>query len=292
MENTNLIWFSLAVLIGVSGFMILSGGGIQVSESAIPPTPAITMINVTGGGNVTAQDHNGFVEFEGVAMTISPDYDNNKITFTASEGATINNPSIACGSDNHIVDLSVDNSTGVWSFTCDVDNIGSSGATVNNPNIACGSDNHIVDLSLNNSTGVWSYSCDADNNDPSGYSMGFTEQGVIVKASTLYFGLSSGTDSTENNVEYYMPHAKTISKLYCYVSASGTDANSVITVRKNNVDTTLTVTFGTGATGLQSDLVNSFTVVAGDTINIAVANASSGGGARSLTLESCSFEVT
>jgi len=46
LNNTTLVIFIVACLVGVSTLLLFSGGGIQTSESAIPPTPAIKTITV------------------------------------------------------------------------------------------------------------------------------------------------------------------------------------------------------------------------------------------------------
>ena len=61
MNNTTLILFIVACLFGVSTLLIFSGGGIEVAESAIPPTPAIKTITVdtshwAGGDTIVDTD--------------------------------------------------------------------------------------------------------------------------------------------------------------------------------------------------------------------------------------------
>lgn len=46
MNQTTLVLFSIACIAGVSVLLTLSGGGIQVSDAGIPPTPAVATINV------------------------------------------------------------------------------------------------------------------------------------------------------------------------------------------------------------------------------------------------------
>lgn len=56
MKGQSVIYYALAMLIGVSGLMIVTGGGIEVADSAIPPTPAVKTITVDTSswfGNVT-----------------------------------------------------------------------------------------------------------------------------------------------------------------------------------------------------------------------------------------------
>lgn len=74
----------ILVIIGVLGGV---GLALNTADSAIPPTPAISMINTTSG-NVTALQYNSFVEFiAGTGITILPNYTANEITFTATGGS-------------------------------------------------------------------------------------------------------------------------------------------------------------------------------------------------------------
>ncbi|QDI73954.1 hypothetical protein QIT54_gp16 [Nitrosopumilus spindle-shaped virus] len=173
---------------------------------------------------------------------------------------------------------SINNSTGV--VTCGTPE---TFAYVDTTTCSAGS----VITAINNSTGV--VTCTALS---SSYSLGFTQGADIAKSSTLYFGITGGNDVTENNVEFYLPNDRSVSKLYCFVSASTTNADSTITLRLNNADTSVSLTYTAGETGLKSDTVNSFSVNAGDTINIAVTNTSSGGGAKDLSLQACSMELS
>jgi len=87
------------VLIGILGIV---GLALSPIDSAIPPTPAISMINTTGG-NVTASNYNSFVTFvEGTGMSITPDYTLNRITFSAS-GSGANNTISSVGHGQSIV---------------------------------------------------------------------------------------------------------------------------------------------------------------------------------------------
>lgn len=71
--------------------------------------------------------------------------------------------------------------------------------------------------------------------------------------------------------QFIVPCAGIVSKLYARLLTANTAAQSqVLTVRKNETDTTLTVSFAISALidSQQSDLANSFTVVAGDRLDI------------------------
>ena len=83
-DNSRLPIFLLVVLIGLVFVLALLFNPVTSSP---PPTPAIRMINTTTA-NVTALDYNGFVEFiQGAGITISPNYANNEITFSAPGGS-------------------------------------------------------------------------------------------------------------------------------------------------------------------------------------------------------------
>lgn len=98
---------------------------------------------------------------------------------------------------------------------------------------------------------------------------------TVTASSTLYgqffFASSLSVESARQNV---MPFACTIKNLYVRTSTaqSGT-GNMVITIRKNGAATALTLTIAAGAAaGTFTDLVNSFTVVAGDLLSIELVN--------------------
>lgn len=79
---------------------------------------------------------------------------------------------------------------------------------------------------------------------------------------------SSG--STEDRVQTYMFVAGTWSGLSVYVRTANGSGDSTFTVRKNGVDTGLTVTVPQSTTGLFQDLTNSVSVSVGDLISIGV----------------------
>lgn len=144
---------------------------------------------------------------------------------------------------------------------------------------------------VNNSTGV--VTCTTPSGSGGGaYTAGFTGiNTAVAKGATSYFGLFGGSASSEASVLSYIDHAKTAQNLRCYVSASSTSANSVVTVMKNSVATGVTVTFGSGVTGWQNDLSNTVSVASGDTLSIQVVNNSGGGGAKDLTIQTCTLEL-
>lgn len=62
--------------------------------------------------------------------------------------------------------------------------------------------------------------------------------------------------------------AGTLSDYSIRLSSNSVSASTVMTVRNNGVDTSVTVTIGSGATGLFEDTTHSFTVAAGDLISV------------------------
>lgn len=73
--------------------------------------------------------------------------------------------------------------------------------------------------------------------------------------------------ATENAVKFVVVGAGTIRKLYFWAGTNNFNANTVITIRKNGVDTALTVTIASG--GLSgNDTAHEFTVAAGDVISV------------------------
>jgi hypothetical protein len=98
---------------------------------------------------------------------------------------------------------------------------------------------------------------------------GTADAGTVATA--LFF--APGYELTSSAVELSIPVNRpgTVRNLYVNVVGAGTGAATVTyTVRKNGADQTLLTTLGNTATGAASDLVNSFTVVAGDLISIQI----------------------
>ncbi|MEK6555977.1 MAG: hypothetical protein AABZ31_12100, partial [Bdellovibrionota bacterium] len=100
-----------------------------------------------------------------------------------------------------------------------------------------------------------------------------------IPASTTQFGTFGGssTSGTEVNRQIVLPFGGTLEKLYVITSGvqPGTGALT-ITLRKNAADTSVTVTLAaSAAAGTYSDVVNSVSAAAGDTISLQFANAAS-----------------
>lgn len=106
---------------------------------------------------------------------------------------------------------------------------------------------------------------------------------AVAKSTTsLHAIVGIGDPSgTEAEIEWYAPVAGTVTQLRTFVPASSNHtANCAITVRRNGGNTLLATLYASGVTGLLTDLVNTFTVVAGDRISIGIQNTSVGGGNR------------
>lgn len=83
----------------------------------------------------------------------------------------------------------------------------------------------------------------------------------------------------------------TIRNLAVYVSANSTTlVTSTFAVRKNGTNQSLKVTYASGATGLQTDTSNSFTVADGDDVDIELAVPNDTSGSRTVTVRTISFE--
>jgi Pectate lyase superfamily protein len=101
---------------------------------------------------------------------------------------------------------------------------------------------------------------------------GANDLGTAATALFLAPGFIAAATATEIKLNITRPGR--IRNFYVQVATAGTDAQAVTyTVRKNGVDTTVTCSKGNATTGTASDLVNSFTVVAGDLISIGVVKA-------------------
>jgi len=74
--------------------------------------------------------------------------------------------------------------------------------------------------------------------------------------------------SSETNGQIPVRASGTLSDYAIRISANSVSASTVMTVRKEGADTTITVTIGSGATGIFEDITHSFTVNAGDLIAV------------------------
>lgn len=99
--------------------------------------------------------------------------------------------------------------------------------------------------------------------------------------------LSSTSESTQE-IPYQTPG--TFSKLYVRIIANSTTAPSILMVRKNRADTTLTIPIPVGFVGELDDSVNLVTIVAGDKLDYRTV--SGGTGTFTMSLISVIFDAT
>ena len=87
-------------------------------------------------------------------------------------------------------------------------------------------------------------------------------------SSDSYIGLEGGASisTVEANRQVKARVALTVAKMFTYVSANTTTVCDVY-FRQNGVNTSLTVNYGSGVTGIKEDTVNSVSIVATDLIN-------------------------
>jgi hypothetical protein len=114
-----------------------------------------------------------------------------------------------------------------------------------------------------------------------------SSSGVVNGGDTRHTLLGQTTStaiwtSAEANTLYTVPYAGTIDRLAVVTNTAQPATNSIaVTVRKNNGDTTLTLTIPvSAAAGLFTDNSNSFAVAAGDKISIKAVNPGPNGSAN------------
>ena len=120
--------------------------------------------------------------------------------------------------------------------------------------------------------------------------LGVAIHGVMsnVGATTYIAPYGSVTSTLQSAIQFQCPSAGTISKLYYRVSVNDSTANFTVKVNKNSVNTTMVTTVTALTPGTYTDLVNSFTVVAGDLIQYEISAATgftAGEGSISVILE-------
>ena len=99
----------------------------------------------------------------------------------------------------------------------------------------------------------------------------FGADDLSTVATALFFAPGYVLIALVTEVKFAVTRPGTIRNLRVQVATAGTGAATVTyTVRKNGVDTALTCTLANTASGGASDLVHSFTVVAGDQISISI----------------------
>jgi len=164
-----------------------------------------------------------------------------------------------------------------------------------------------VSLVLQNAAGLANNLTVADNGDvglragaalarggaPIGQSISGTLGGSTVPAATTQFGIpgAAAPGITENLRQMVMPRAGTLRNLYVATSTAqpGTGA-LVATLRKNGVDTTVSLSVGAGAAaGVFSDTTHTTTVAVGGLVSVSLANTAPA--AASATLTSVGFAL-
>lgn len=131
----------------------------------------------------------------------------------------------------------------------------------------------VTPINISNNAGGISIGLDTAN---SGAPLSVLVANTVLATATGTVYSSPGNDSaalsigTEGNVSWACPRAGTIRNLYIRTggTAKVNTPATVITVRKNGVDTTLTVTMTQTVNTTTSDTTHSFTVAAGDLITV------------------------
>jgi parallel beta-helix repeat protein len=97
---------------------------------------------------------------------------------------------------------------------------------------------------------------------------------TIVAGSTVYIGLGPQS-ATEASVEFAVPHACTVKKLYAHSSgAPGTGEAYTYTLRKNTADTSITCSISGSTSKDGVDIMHSVDLAAGDKIAVKVVTSS------------------
>lgn len=139
-------------------------------------------------------------------------------------------------------------------------------------------------------TGAQQAAAGNHSHTPAAAVIGGNIQGSVPASTTHYHGpFAQVKSATENDVSLYAPRAGTAKNLRLRTTtAHPAGGGLVITLRKNEADTTMTLTVGSGdpASGY-SDLTNQVTFAAGDRIALKLANANTG---TSATVASWSIE--
>ncbi len=114
---------------------------------------------------------------------------------------------------------------------------------------------------------------------------------IITPTNTVFNFPSgqSGDSGNETEMVMIMTTSGTIDRLHFKYISNNLDIPTTVTVRKNFADTSLTLSNPASSSVLQSNLVNSFTFVAGDEISITMIT---GAGTGQGTKPYWSFEIT
>jgi hypothetical protein len=148
---------------------------------------------------------------------------------------------------------------------------------------------HLVYSASNDEWGCWAAGGRASE------MLGFSAWPAVVapKATQTYIAIGShDTSTTATDIKFYIGHGGDASYLQCWVSASGTNANTVIYLTIDGVDSGMFVQYTSGLTGYQRNNISSIAVAQGDYVSISADNLSFGGGAKDLEIDSCTVRIS
>lgn len=120
---------------------------------------------------------------------------------------------------------------------------------------------------------------------------GYSDNATYFLSLTANF---SQGGQAETNLEIPVRDAGTFSNLFCYVTSNTTLVTSTLTVRKSVSDTSVTVNYTSGQTGVKEDTSNSFSVANTDEVNykLVVPNDVSGSTAINIKVTGIQFDPT
>jgi hypothetical protein len=134
-------------------------------------------------------------------------------------------------------------------------------------------------LTYNSASGLWVNSTPPTSNQI----LTFQLANTIAASATNYVNVGLNTTTIENAATMIIPVACTLSNMYTlhYTITQPVSGAQIITVRKNGVDTALSITIAAGSapsTTPYSDLTNSVSFAVGDKMSIKRQNLSTGTG--------------
>ena len=107
-------------------------------------------------------------------------------------------------------------------------------------------------------------------------SIGAGASGYTAASTTFFKALAGWLETnasvTEANSQFKMQYAGTFKNFAVRLISNSRTTTTTYRVRKNTANSTVTVAFGSTATGLVQDTTNSFTVVAGDLVCYSIVN--------------------
>ena len=101
---------------------------------------------------------------------------------------------------------------------------------------------------------------------------------VVVAAAAIVYALGNGHDVAEGNSQFIASRAGLLRNLFAQAGFNTMDGTTVLTLRRNGVDTAVTVSILTTSTALVSDVANTGSVLAGDLISLEIDGTASGVG--------------